>query len=257
MFIYGLFDPRNGELRYVGKTNNMRARFRGHRYEIKRSNSHKSNWVKSLKEQNLEPKIEELDNVPDSEWQFWEQWYIAYFRGMGCNLTNISDGGDNPPINKDKHRTDKIKGWNKGMKWSQESKRRMSQARIGKIPVNKGVPMSEEQKIKVSNSKSLLNEQQRKDVLNKYCNENMSIKELAESYHCKICVIYKIVSPFLKSKSNPKPPLNKEHIIENYFSKQLTSKELAKLYCRSLDAIYAIVKPLRKNYPKVHGNSKH
>jgi hypothetical protein len=32
--------------------------------------------------------------VPDAEWSFWERWYIAYFKFIGCRLTNTTLGGE-------------------------------------------------------------------------------------------------------------------------------------------------------------------
>lgn len=45
-----------------------------------------------------------------------------------------------------------IPAWNKGKKWSEEIKGKMSSSHVGKPVKNKGVPMSEEQKRKISES---------------------------------------------------------------------------------------------------------
>jgi len=84
--IYGLFDPRNNELRYVGKTNNTRKRFSKHVND--KVITHKTCWIKSLSKLGLKPEIYVLDEIPSNEWKFWEQWYISYFLGLGCRLTN-------------------------------------------------------------------------------------------------------------------------------------------------------------------------
>ncbi len=110
MFIYGLFDPRNDELRYIGKTNNVKNRHKKHLSD--KELNYRTSWIKSLKILNILPSVDVLDEVPDSEWQFWEQWYIAYFRGIGCRLTNMTVGGDNG---------------REGMKVSEETKQKISQ----------------------------------------------------------------------------------------------------------------------------------
>lgn len=93
--IYGLFDPRTDELRYIGKTIvPLSIRFNGHISHGKNRRTYCARWIKSLKKENLKPEIFELDTVPCKEWQFWEQWWIQYMRSLGCNLTNTTPGGD-------------------------------------------------------------------------------------------------------------------------------------------------------------------
>lgn len=70
-FIYSLAHPLTDEIRYVGKANDIKDRFRSHLHA--KDYSHKSSWVKSLKNDGLIPKIEILDEVPMSEWEFWEK----------------------------------------------------------------------------------------------------------------------------------------------------------------------------------------
>lgn len=93
--IYGLFDPRNSELRYIGKTiEELKKRFKNHLYEANKSNHPRKNaWIRSVLLSRLKPEIVLLDSVED--WRFWEQWYIEYFKGLGCRLTNTTLGGDN------------------------------------------------------------------------------------------------------------------------------------------------------------------
>lgn len=99
VFIYGLFDPTTNELRYVGKTNNLRLRLNGHMSSQNKESSHKRNWIKGLLNKGYSPEIFVLDEVSDEDWPFWEQWHIQYWRGIGCNLTNHPScpGGENPP----------------------------------------------------------------------------------------------------------------------------------------------------------------
>ena len=98
MFIYGLFDPITDELRYIGKTNNLKNRFKGHIQD--KQDNYKTRWIRLLRKNGLKPKMAELDEVLDEEWIFWEQWYISYFKAVGCRLTNTTEGGDNPPSQK-------------------------------------------------------------------------------------------------------------------------------------------------------------
>lgn len=94
VFIYCLSDPETGEIRYVGKTKDKANRFRNHLKEKRRG--WKSAWVQSLKNRGLEPVMEELErieNSDDTDWQHIEKFYISYFKFLGLNLTNLKEGG--------------------------------------------------------------------------------------------------------------------------------------------------------------------
>ena len=56
VFIYSLSDPRTGEIRYVGKTVNLKRRLYGHLYDDEKT--HKSAWIKSLKRLGLKPQLD-------------------------------------------------------------------------------------------------------------------------------------------------------------------------------------------------------
>lgn len=58
--IHTLKDPRDGSIRYVGKTNKPRKRFIGHLADarVKRYNNHNCKWISSLLKENLEPIME-------------------------------------------------------------------------------------------------------------------------------------------------------------------------------------------------------
>ena len=136
MYIYGLCDPVTQELRYVGKTNNIMLRYNNHISSIK-SKTIKNSWIKSLLNKNTRPEIFILDEVPDSEWIFWEQWYIQYFKTIGCRLTNDPRclGGENPPSHLGEHHSkeviEKIRKSNTGKKLSEYTKSKISQSKIG------------------------------------------------------------------------------------------------------------------------------
>jgi hypothetical protein len=96
LLIYGLRDPRTGEIRYVGKSTNglVRPRVHAHPSEIKRP-SRKNNWIQSLKKQGLRYEIvileyvNTLDELPEAECR-----WIAFGRqALGDRLTNLLDGG--------------------------------------------------------------------------------------------------------------------------------------------------------------------
>lgn len=95
IYIYELSDPRTGVTRYVGKTVDPERRYIQHK--TRKESNRKSSWVQSLKRVGLNPVMVILDEVPASEWEFWEMWYIELFKQWGCELVNTSNGGDFHP----------------------------------------------------------------------------------------------------------------------------------------------------------------
>ncbi len=95
--VYGLLDPRNGTLRYIGKSVNglKRAYAHGKPSALKSDQTHKGNWIRSLLKQGLVPEVvllEEpasVDDLADLE-RFW----IASVRATGAHIFNHCDGGE-------------------------------------------------------------------------------------------------------------------------------------------------------------------
>lgn len=146
VYIYGLWDPRNYQLRYIGKSVNPEHRFRGHLDDAKYTNnkSYKCSWIRQLLSEGLIPSMEILEECTDDNWQEAEIAWIKEGREKGLNLTNISNGGDQPPnwnefsdpeaarIKRNKTKKERgIKPPNLGRKWSQEYKDKMSKALSG------------------------------------------------------------------------------------------------------------------------------
>lgn len=95
--IYGLIDPRDQQLRYVGKTiTTLAARLRQHvsdairgRVSIKRFT-----WIRELALDSRAPEIVELESVDGDSWREAEQFWISYYRFIGARLVNATNGGD-------------------------------------------------------------------------------------------------------------------------------------------------------------------
>ena len=94
VFIYILLHPITLDIRYVGKTKNPKQRFHNHCNKAHNPKSHKRNWINSLREQGLKPIMQVIDKVEESEWQFWEQYWIVQLKCWGFNLVNHTAGGD-------------------------------------------------------------------------------------------------------------------------------------------------------------------
>lgn len=125
VFIYALSDPRNNQVRYIGKANNPEDRYTNHFNSARDKNTHKRNWINNIRKDGLRPGLIIIDEVPKSEWVYWEKFYISLFKTWGFSLVNYTEGGDGSTFG------------NSGS------------FKKGDIPHNKGVPCSEETKQKI------------------------------------------------------------------------------------------------------------
>lgn len=93
VFIYCLKDPRNGDVRYIGKTGYLRKRLQKHLLDSSKSKSHLGNWLRSLNGE--KPLLVVLHEVSEKEsWQVEERRYISCARALGVDLVNTTDGGE-------------------------------------------------------------------------------------------------------------------------------------------------------------------
>lgn len=93
VYIYGLYDPRDGRLRYIGKTIHPRTRLAAHCNE--NGNFHRGMWIKELRSLGLKPTMEILEEIRGNwPWQESEVFWIARMRSEGADLTNNTTGGD-------------------------------------------------------------------------------------------------------------------------------------------------------------------
>lgn len=94
-FIYGLCDPITQQLRYVGKSNNPEIRKYEHiSSRFLKSKTHKNHWIKGLMDRGERPELFVIEEVALDGWQEKEQFWIAYFKYIGANLTNSTVGGE-------------------------------------------------------------------------------------------------------------------------------------------------------------------
>ena len=168
VYIYGLLDPRTDELRYVGKSINPRTRIRKHLSERYNHNSYKDRWIRKLMDDGVKPKLLIIDVVPKNNWQFWEMYYISYFKELGVKLTNGTEGGDQPPSTKGRRHTKESKEkmsrskkgkpipWlNDGKKRTKKHKENLSKSLKGRKSPNKGKTFSKEMCLILSNASTL------------------------------------------------------------------------------------------------------
>lgn len=91
-FVYLLRDPRTKEARYVGRTVNPKLRYTAHKNVRKRT--HCSNWVESLRADQLKPDMQLFPLESFEATVEEEKFLIVYLRSLGANLTNLTAGGE-------------------------------------------------------------------------------------------------------------------------------------------------------------------
>lgn len=93
-YIYALFCPLDGQMKYIGKANNPERRLKDHMTDIRGMTPDKIEWVGQLRKHKLKPILEILDCVEIEKWEFWEEFWIGYFKGMGIKLINTHRAGN-------------------------------------------------------------------------------------------------------------------------------------------------------------------
>jgi len=181
VYIYILIDPLTNEVRYCGKTNNIKVRLAGHLKE-KRSNNDKMDWVKNLKSQKVKPKLCVIDEVPDEDWSFWEKYWISQLKCWGFDLLNKTNGGESGVT---------------GFKHTKEARRKISEKQKGRIMPSdwrknislskKGVKFSKKHKLNLSLSHKGVHTQNNIPVLQIDINNGDVINKferIVDAYKC-------------------------------------------------------------------------
>jgi hypothetical protein len=135
-------------IRYIGRAKNPNGRLRNHlRFAEKGRKEHVYNWINKVKDKGDKVKLIIIeDDLTWEESAAREIHYIAYYRSLGFDLTNMTSGGDGRPgyvISKETR--EKIGKYHRGKVLSDETKQKIRDAKIGK-------KVSDETKAKISNS---------------------------------------------------------------------------------------------------------
>lgn len=129
--IYALRE--NGFVRYVGKTvKSLECRLGEHLAQTRNGYlSHKCNWIRSMLAKGLSPTITTLEKVEGDGCKEERKW-IAYFKGYGIELTNLTDGGEgNLGWNPSPETRYRIGSANRGVIFSPERRAKMGVKRRG------------------------------------------------------------------------------------------------------------------------------
>ena len=141
--IYGLCDPISNDVRYIGKAINLHIRIKKHySYSKLKYNTHKNNWLKLLLEKGYVVKVIILEECESKEFlNEAEIKWIKYYKSIGCNLTNATEGGDGGIMSKEsinkgietKKKNGTNIGWWKDKKFSKEHSDNISKGKKGYI----------------------------------------------------------------------------------------------------------------------------
>jgi len=171
--IYSLIDPRNGMIRYIGKTTeSLSSRYSKHIYNATRHNRHSPhlcNWIRSVIAKGSHPIIGVLEEVLDDRnlGDVERSWISLYRYKDLSDLVNATDGGDGSPgriISADTRKRMSAShigkpGFWTGKKRDADTVRKIVKSRRANYrPAwNKGIPLSDEAKRKISDKKRISN----------------------------------------------------------------------------------------------------
>jgi predicted GIY-YIG superfamily endonuclease len=93
IYIYCLKD--GNDIRYVGKTTNLKRRLSAHISEAKRLKGRRYvlNWIFNLLLNDKKPTIHCIEECDENSWQEKERYWISFYRNLIPNLCNNCDGG--------------------------------------------------------------------------------------------------------------------------------------------------------------------
>lgn len=206
--IYCLKCPNTNEIRYIGYTCQILIkRYRCHLDDVKKTRSHKTNWIKSLLINNQKPIIESLENNIQTleEASRLEVEYIDKYKKLGYNLTNSTSGGEtNKVFNeevrnkisetlKKKYKSGEIINWNTGRHVPNKSKGNPRECQKGERNSFYGKHHTEETKKLLKEKNKIHKHVDIKEVKHLYVEEKLKQKDIAKIYNVSPKYICKIL----------------------------------------------------------------
>jgi len=92
--IYGLYDPLDGSLRYIGKANCSTKRLQSHLRDARRRTTPLYGWINGLRRIGRVPHLRVLEITDD--WIEAERRHISEARARGDGILNVAIGGNEP-----------------------------------------------------------------------------------------------------------------------------------------------------------------
>jgi len=150
IYIYALCKPNNDDyIRYVGKSKQILSRIKRHiePSRIGNSESHKNNWLRQLKKEDLKPNVIIIEKCDINNWAERETYWIEYYKKLFPDLTNLAKGGEGGGHPLSEGQKESLRKFHTGRKRSPETIQRLIDSHLGNFP-------SEETKNKMSISKN-------------------------------------------------------------------------------------------------------
>jgi group I intron endonuclease len=94
VYIYSLKDPRDYQIKYIGKTVDIDRRRKEHSQIHRNKKSRKNSWVAHLVKNGMQPIMEILEECEKSKWVEREKYWIRYYKELGFDLKNMTLGGE-------------------------------------------------------------------------------------------------------------------------------------------------------------------
>jgi len=94
VYIYSLKDPRDYQIKYIGKTIDIDRRRKEHNQIHRNKKSKKNSWIIHLIKNGMQPIMEVLEECKESDWVERERFWIRYYKELGFNLKNMTLGGE-------------------------------------------------------------------------------------------------------------------------------------------------------------------
>lgn len=147
-YIYGLYDPSNHIIRYIGFSTQPKERLKKHRMPKNNPTIKRDCWIKSLQNKGSNPEMLIIEECNESIWPEREIYWINEYRKTTPNLTNINHGGFGRYGFKHSKKTiKKIQETRKKNGFSDKSRKIWSE---NCIKMHKGIPLPESVKLKIS-----------------------------------------------------------------------------------------------------------
>ncbi len=95
IYIYSLKDPRDYQVKYIGKTIDVNRRLKEHTKTCNlKTNSLKNNWLRHIIGLGLYPIMEIVEECNNLIWEERERYWINYYKELGFSLKNMTNGGE-------------------------------------------------------------------------------------------------------------------------------------------------------------------
>jgi hypothetical protein len=94
VYIYSLKDPRDYQIKYIGKTIDIERRRKEHNQIHRNKKSKKNSWIIHLIENGMQPIMEILEECEEPNWIEREMYWIQYYKELGFDLKNMTLGGE-------------------------------------------------------------------------------------------------------------------------------------------------------------------